>query len=73
LVVVRMNEVASDPDAHLGEVCVPTKTRPCYLHFLNEFPRPVLVTLYIDRLDSQRILRVRSARLSTRPPADEEE
>jgi hypothetical protein len=61
-------ELAVDPDAHLGDMCVPTTTRPYRLLLTPEgdgITELLHITLYVNRNDASGELIVIQGRLRT--------
>jgi hypothetical protein len=60
-------DLGADPDAHLGAMIAPTMTRPYYLELTPDdgVPEALLITLYVDRHDTERQLHIIQGRLTT--------
>jgi hypothetical protein len=61
------NELAANPDTHLGPMAAPTTTRAYRVELTTAdgMPEALLITLYVDRDDTQRLLSIVSGRLAT--------
>ena len=71
LVHQRLNdELATDPDAHLGRLIVPTTYRVYYMVFngVPGIPDGLLCTFAVHRDDQARTLRIVGARMQTPRP-----